>query len=171
MTLFQKLVSTIPDHQIAGRCGFEIFGLLAPQREEITHRGVRLCPQIESEPSLNLDALFARSAAPVISRSALRGNFLVVACEGDFFATDKIALIRLDARGDEWSATIEVTHLENLNAIPAPRDLYILLYIDVGDRRLRILDLNFTARWFDIEGVEKPPPEPAPPSQLIQFSD
>jgi hypothetical protein len=149
MLPLQDLAQTFPAHQIAGRFGLEILGLLWPVSDGPPHEGVRLYTNPDPARPLNLTAVFSQSAPSVISRAVLHDHFVVAACRGEFFSTDKIALIQLNAIGEEWLINLEVTHIENVNAIPAPRALYVLFYIDVGDRPLRSLGLQVTAQWQD----------------------
>ena len=168
MLSLQDLSQTFAAHEIAGRFGVELLALLMAPSEDGPYSGVRLYSS--SEP-LNLATVFAQNALSVVSRAALHDHFLIVACSGEFFATDKLELTQLSANGEEWSSKIEITHFENVNAIPAPRELYLLLSLDVGDRSLRSLELKFIERWRDHKGVEKSLSDSAIQSQTIEFSE
>lgn len=164
------LERSAPAHQLAGRFGVDVLGLLRPLQASSADEGARLCRYADLARSLDFGAIFGQGAPSRVSRAALRDHVLVVRPRGDFFSTDELALAQLRGPDDQWSLGLEITHCESQDGEPAPRDLYVLLCLEVGDRPLRSLALHFNGRRRDVHGNATPLAAPIAPAQFIEFS-
>lgn len=161
---------SLPAHQQAGRLGVDVLGLLWPLRGAAGGEGVRLYASADLARPLDIDALFAQRAPARVPRAALRDHLLVVRPRGEFFGTDELALSQMRWHDDRWSIDLEITRCENQDGEPAPRDLYVVLCVNMGNRPLRSLALQYSGRRRDFKGNETQMAEPVAPAQLIEFS-
>ena len=124
-------------------------------------------------PTLDLAAIGVTEGDARVTRAALRDHGLIVRCRGRCFSTDELAITQIRRDGERWSLGLELTHHENQDGEPAPRDLYVLLVVDPGDRPLRAIALDVHERWRDVRAHEIPAPAPAPPppAPVIEITD
>jgi hypothetical protein len=171
MFSLDTLAQAVPASRLGGRFGVEVLGLLYPIRSEVSGRGIRLLAFSDLSRPLDPEELFQRSSPSQGSLASLRDHVLVVCPSGEFFSTDELALLHMRREHDQWSIDLEITHYQNPNLDPEPRDLCIVLSIDAGNRPFRSLVLQFSGRWRDYQGNETPMPKPVAPNQVIEFSD
>jgi hypothetical protein len=165
------LSQAVPAYRLADRFGVDVLGLLWPPRDGAGNEGVRLCAYGDLSRPPGIDELFERDAPPSVSSAALRDHVLVVRPRGEFFSTDELALSRVRRQAGRWTIDLAITHVENPNGEPAPRDLYVVLSIEVGNRPPQSLELRFDGWRRDFQGNETPSAEPVAPSQTIRFSE
>jgi hypothetical protein len=167
----ELLSQTIPAYSVAGRFGLDVLGLLWRVRDGADDAGFRLCAYSDLSRLSGIDELFEQGAPSRVERGALRDQVLVVRPRGEFFSNDELALTQVRRQEDRLSIDLTITHVENPNGEPAPRDLYVVLAVDTGKRPPHSLELLFNGRWRDSQGNETPLAGPVAPPQTIEFSD
>jgi hypothetical protein len=118
---------------------------------------------------LAFDAL-AGSGQGSVSRASLHDHAVIVRARGGFLSTDRVVLARFDAAGDEWSLTLEITHVENPNLDPAPRDLVIVLALALEDATPSRISIEFAGRIRHVRGDVQPLVAPVAPSLGIDVT-
>jgi|SRR5687767_3172796 len=171
MFSLDDLFRAVPSYQVAGRLGIDVVAWLSPIDEAMRETGARLYPLRDLAWPLNLNAVFRKPAPASFSRSALRDHVLVVRVYGEFRSTDELALSHIDREHDRWSIELDLIRFEDLNIDPAPRNLWLVMSIEVGNYPLRSLALRFCGRCRDFQGNEKAMQEPVAPSQAVEFVD
>jgi hypothetical protein len=171
MFLSNLLSQTVPAYRLAGGFGIDVLGLLQPVGAAGGGDGLRLYAHADLARPLDLDALFAQPPPARLSRAALSDHLIVARPRGTFISTDELTLSQVRRQEDRCTVDLEITRCESQDGEPAPRVLYVLLCIDVGDRPLQSLTLQFGARRRDVQGSETPLDAPAAPAQTIAFSE
>lgn len=164
------LSQTTPAYRVAGRFGVDVFCLLWPTRGEPAGEGVRLCAHDDLSRLPDLAELFVRTAPARVERAALRDHALIAHPRGEFFSTDELALAQVQLSENRCSVDLAITHVENPNGIPAPRELYVVLTIEAGSRPPHSLELRFHGRQRDSQGNETPLDAPVAPPLAIELS-
>jgi hypothetical protein len=165
------LSQSVSTFQIAGRVGVDLLGLLLPVRPKTKSKGIRLCSSTKLAGSSHLQTLFDQHGQASVSLSFLRDHLLVARPRGQFFSTDELALKGLRREDDQWSIDVIITHRENQDGEPAPRDLYVVLQIDPGRRPVRSLILQFSGQTRDFYGKETLLSRPIAPVERIKFTN
>lgn len=164
------LTHLIPTYQIVGRFGVDILAFFYKTIDSVTAEGVRLFNQRDPTQPFNLETVLRQSPLSYVPRTALRDSILVILLRGEFLSADKLAVSQMRRDADQWSVDLEITHFENLDGEPAPRDLCLALSIDMGNDPVPSLVLNFKGHWSDFQGNVTPLPDPVAPSHVIKFT-
>ena len=155
------------------RFGLDLMAVLQPPSGQRAG-GFRLWPvdpEGNGRPIEPLARLFIGSAEPSeLPQAALADHMLVAWPEGGFFATDQVVLRALDCAAARWSASLEVTHSDNDDGIPAPRDLFLVLGISSDGQLPTALILRFATRHRDVQGAEIVIEPSAHPEMRITFA-
>jgi hypothetical protein len=165
------LSQTVPSYQVAGRFGVEVMGLFYPRRAAVEPESNRLIPRAELTGLIDLPTRFEQSVRSPISRAALHDQALACRPQGEFFSTDELSGVQIRRDQDQCLIELVLTRHENPDGEAAPRDLYLMLYVEEGNRPLRRLELQFRGRWRDFRGNEIALTEPVAVTQLIEVTD
>ncbi|HVZ41825.1 MAG TPA: hypothetical protein VHI13_21265 [Candidatus Kapabacteria bacterium] len=150
---FNQLIRNFPAHQTNGRCSIDVAGILLPLHDERRREGVRFWYIDASSRPEDLDALFGNEPAVP---SAHEGTVpaIVVRPPGEFHSIDEFQVQRIEIYSDALRVECMVTEVENVNGIPAPRDLFVVMRLDVDRIHLRTVLLDLKRRTRDATGAE-----------------
>jgi len=162
------LAKAVPAYRLAGRFGMDAFGLLWPRSANLDE-GIRLFPLAGATDAFDPEVFFRQERPLQVSRAMLRNHALLAHPRGEFFSTDKLALSEVKMDGDDYRVGFSVTHFENPNGEPAPRDLYVVLSVEFGDSRPQSLTLHFSGLWRNFRGEETTAAEPAASPLRLNF--
>jgi hypothetical protein len=165
------LSQSVPSYQAAGRFGVEVMGLFYQRRAAVEPDSNRLIPLADLTGPIDLPARFEQSARSPISRAALHDQALVCRPQDEFFSTDELTGVQIRRDQDQCLIEVVLTRHENPDGEPAPRDLYLVVYVEEGNRPLRRLVLQFSGRRRDFKGNEIALTEPVAVTQHIEVLD
>lgn len=168
---WDALSQSVPAHYVAGRFGIEMMGLLVPKVASLERDTFRLMPYAMLSGLANISALFERPSPTQVTRMVLRDNALIFRLQGQFSSTDELSAMQVQFEKMQTLIDVVFTRYENQDGDPAPRDLYLLLGIEIGNQSLRRMKLQFSGRMHDFNGNETPLAGTIAAPQIIEVQD
>lgn len=152
----------------AARVAVDLLALLRPASGAHETR-VRVVPAAQLAATLAGGSFVGLTPSVPMSAASLHGGWLVARVPGSFFTTDTATPVRVDAGGEAWSISLQISHADNPNGIAAPCDLWVLLGLHAGEPPPHTLRLHFPVRWLGPDGREVPHGDDAAPSAAESF--